>query len=87
MVSVGYGSGGELAVRAGETRELTIEAADAGFPYYDTLLHVVSFRSRTGRTAGASDPRFLGAFVEIALDAERRAVRSFARPVVRPVSE
>ena len=49
-----------------------MEAPGAGFPYYDSFLHVVRIRSRTGRTAGGSDPRFLGAFVEIALDAERR---------------
>ena len=72
VVSLGYGAGGEMAVRAAETRELVVEAPGAGFPYYDSFLHVVSLQSRTGRTAGGSDPRFLGAFVEIALDAERR---------------
>jgi len=59
-------------VMTGETRELRLEARDEGFPYYDTRLHVLRFRSRTGRRAGASDPRFLGAFLEIELQAERR---------------
>jgi hypothetical protein len=71
-VTVGYGQGGQLPVRASETRELTLAAEDEGFPYYDTRLYVLRFRSRTGRTGGASDPRFLGAFMEIELQAERR---------------
>ena len=71
IVAVRYARGGELPVRAGETRELTLEVQEPGFPYYDTRLYVLRFRSRTGRTAGGSDPRFLGAFVEIELDAER----------------
>jgi hypothetical protein len=71
VVSVHFGVGGELPVRPGETKELTIAAPGAGFPYYDTRLHVLSFQSRTGRRAGGSDPRWLGAFVEIELDAER----------------
>ena len=74
VVSVGFGTGGEVAVRAAETRELVLEPRDAGFPYYDTRLHVVTFRSHTGRTAGGADPRVLGAFVEIELDAERAGV-------------
>jgi hypothetical protein len=72
VVSVRFGAGGELPVRAGETRELVVESPGVGFPYYDTLLHVVTFQSRTGHAAGGSDPRFLGSFVEIELDAERR---------------
>ena len=71
VVSVHYGAGGDLPVRPGETKELTIAAPGAGFPYYDTRLHVLSFQSRTGRRAGGSDSRWLGAFVEIELDAER----------------
>jgi hypothetical protein len=72
VVRVGYGAGGELSLRPAETRDLTLAATDVGFPYYDTLLHVLRFRSRTGRRAGVSDPRVLGSFVEIELDAERR---------------
>jgi hypothetical protein len=72
VVSVRYGAGAELPVRPGETREEILAAVDEGFPYYDTWLHVLRFRSRTGRRAGGSDPRVLGAFLEIAVEAERR---------------
>jgi hypothetical protein len=71
VVGVRYGTGGELALRAQEVKEVTIAAAGPGFAYYDTRLHVLRFRSRGGRAAGA-DPRVLGSFVEIELDAERR---------------
>ena len=69
MVSVGYGAG-EVAVRAGETREQVVETPDAGFPYYDSFLHVIALRSRSGASRGQT-PASCGAFVEIAT-AERR---------------
>jgi hypothetical protein len=71
VVGVRYGAGGELALRAQEVKEVTIAAAGPGFAYYDTRLHVLRFRSRGGRATGG-DPRVLGSFVEIELDAERR---------------
>jgi hypothetical protein len=71
VVTVGL-AGGEIPVRAGERMELVVRASGPGFPYYDTFLHVLRFRSRAGRTAGGSDRRFLGAFIEIEVDADRR---------------
>jgi hypothetical protein len=72
IVRVRYGAGGELTLRAMEAGEITLESPGPGFPYYDTELHVLRFRSRGGRAAAGSDPRLLGAFVEIEADAVRR---------------
>jgi hypothetical protein len=71
IVDVRYGSGAELTLRPQETKDTRLVAPGAGFPYYDTELSVLRFRSRGGRAASAGDPRVLGAFVEIEVDADR----------------
>lgn len=44
-----------------------------GFPYYDTFLHVVRFRSeRAGPLPGSMPPRSAGGFVTLALEVDRR---------------
>jgi hypothetical protein len=47
-----------------------------GFPYYDTFVHVLRIRSRSGGAAPpvatGQEPRTLGSFVSIALETDRR---------------
>ena len=52
---------------------LTFEPG-AGFPYYDTFLTAVRFRSDRGQAA-AGEPRARGSFVSIALEVDRRPKR------------
>ena len=75
-VTVSNGGKGSITVSLApnETREFVLPATAEGFPYYDTLLHVLRFRSRRGWVAPRSDARSLGSFVSISLDAERRPV-------------
>ena len=61
----------ELAVD--ETRELVFEPG-AGFPYYDTFVTVMRFRSERGQSI-LGDLRPRGAFVAIALEVDRRPRR------------
>jgi hypothetical protein len=58
----------ELA--ADETRELVFEPG-AGFPYYDTFVTVMRFRSERGQSI-PGDLRPRGAFASIALEVDRR---------------
>jgi hypothetical protein len=60
-------------VAADETRELVFEPG-AGFPYYDTFLTVVRFRSERGQSL-PGDLRPRGAFVSIALEVDKRPRR------------
>jgi hypothetical protein len=67
--------GAEQAVEvgAGETKELVFEPG-AGFPYYDTFVTVLRFRSERGQSIGG-DQRTRGAFASIALEVNRRPRR------------
>ena len=60
-------------VAADETRELVFEPG-AGFPYYDTFVNVLRFRSERGQSM-PGDLRPRGAFVSIALEVDRRPRR------------
>jgi hypothetical protein len=57
-------------VAADETRELVFEPG-AGFPYYDTFVNVLGFRSERGQSM-PGDLRPRGTFVSIALEVDRR---------------
>jgi hypothetical protein len=61
----------ELA--ADETRELVFEPG-AGFPYYDTFVNVIRFRSERGQSM-LGDVRPRGAFASITLEVDRRPRR------------
>ena len=56
-----------------ETRELVF-APGAGFPYYDTFVTVMHFRSERGQSV-PGDLRPRGAFVSVALEVDRRPRR------------
>jgi hypothetical protein len=64
-----------LALAAGQRGAATLEVG-AGFPYYDTFLHVLDLRSRRGAAISGvgvpADSRSLGAFVRISLEVEKR---------------
>ncbi len=60
-------------VSADQTRELVFEPG-AGFPYYDTFLTTLRFRSDRGQSP-PGDLRPRGAFVSIALEVDRRPRR------------
>ena len=74
-VSLRVGSRSEKWVlRPGETQERVIEPAP-GFDYYGTALYVLNFRSTRGQTspeASVGEPRKLGTFVQLSLEAEPR---------------
>lgn len=61
-----------VTVRPGETVSWTLEPGP-GFPYYDSFLHVLRFRSR--RAGSEGQERSLGAFVSIGLEVRRREHR------------
>jgi hypothetical protein len=62
-----------VELKADETKELSFEPG-AGFPYYDTFVTVMQFRSDRGQSA-PGDLRPRGAFVAIALEVDRRPHR------------
>jgi hypothetical protein len=75
-------AGDEVAVTAGR-RTQTLYAGPGesarsefdtgpGFPYYDTFVHVLRFRSTRGAPHSGGD-RSMGAFVHVDLDIDRRA--------------
>jgi hypothetical protein len=75
-------AGDEVAVTAGgRTQTLHVGPGESlrsefdtgpGFPYYDTFLHVLRFRSTRGAPLSGGD-RSVGAFVHVDLDVDRRA--------------
>jgi hypothetical protein len=62
-----------IELKADETKELSFEPG-AGFPYYDTFVTVMQFRSERGQSM-PGDLRPRGAFVSIALEVDRRPRR------------
>ena len=56
-------------LKPGQVGEATFTPG-AGFPYYDTFVHIVRMRSRRGATG--EDGRTLGSFVSISLETNRR---------------
>jgi hypothetical protein len=60
-----------MTLAANQTAEASFEAG-AGFPYYDTFLHVLRFRSTR---AAPLDERLVGSFVRIGLEVDRRKQR------------
>ena len=62
-----------MEVAPDEMRELVFEPG-AGFPYYDTFVNVIHFRSERGQSM-PEDVRPRGAFASIALEVDRRPRR------------
>jgi hypothetical protein len=77
-VTVAIG-GRELTVEApaGRGAEATLEPPSPGFPYKDTFVHVLRFRSQRGAVPppATGEARRLGAFVQIRLEVDRRPRR------------
>jgi len=79
LVSVSMGGRAQtLSVGPGEEEMMTFEPG-RGFPYYDTFLHLLRFRSRAAVTGSDAAARPLGAFVRIVLDVDRRQRQPSAR--------
>jgi hypothetical protein len=67
-----FGERQAVVTAADETAEVAFTRIPTGFPYKDTFVHVVHVRSKRGGIG--SEGRTLGAFVEILLETEGKAV-------------
>lgn len=70
-VTVG-GLSKQATLASGESRDLVF-SPPRGFPYKDTFVHVVTFRSTLGGALPGGDGRSLGSFVTVRLDVAKRA--------------